>query len=135
MHPLLSKMLARRVDRPAGAQPPPFDRTALSARDGMLDRREGENVSIKSWLLAGLATTLLIGCDVQVQADWERAPREYTCSLEDQARVERETLFCNTNTGYRSVYCYGTAIMRNCDKIEPENSNEDAASEASEVPE
>jgi len=91
-----------------------------------------KNVSIKGWLLAGLATTLLICCDVKVQADWERAPREYTCSLEDQARVERETLFCKTNTGYRSVYCYGTAIMRNCDKIEPEKSNEDAAESGAE---
>ena len=91
-----------------------------------------KNVSIKGWLLAGLATTLLIGCDIQVQSDWERAPKEYTCSLEDQARVERETLFCKTNTSYRSAYCYSAAIMRNCDKIEPEKSNDNAAESGTE---
>jgi len=48
MHALLSKMLARRVDRSAQPTPPPFDRTTLSVRgSGMLGRREDENVSLQ----------------------------------------------------------------------------------------
>lgn len=95
-----------------------------------------KNVSIKGWLLAGLATTLLLGCNdierIEKGKDASQAvylaPTTHTCTLEAQARVERETVFCTTNGGYIKAYCYGAAILRNCDKIEPEQpSNDNAA--------
>lgn len=80
-------------------------------------------------LLLALATTLLIGCNseggVGTIPDWREAPKTYTCSIEQRSVVERETLFCTTNTGYSSIYCYSTAIMRNCDKIEDAKNGHD----------
>jgi len=102
----------------------------------MLGRREDENVSIKGWLLAGLATTLLAGCEIGSATPdstaWQDAAETHTCTIEAQARVERDTLLCNTNAAYTSAYCRGAAIVRNCDKIEPEKSNEDAAESSAE---
>lgn len=91
-----------------------------------------KNVSIKGWLLAGLATTLLAGCEIGSATPdstaWQDAAETHTCTIEAQARVERDALLCNINAAYTRAYCYGAAIVRNCDKIEPEKSNEDAAS-------
>lgn len=69
-----------------------------------------------------LCAAVLAGCDVSdpapslVDPDWKEAPREYVCTVDQSARVEVETKFCNENTDYFSTYCYGSAIMRNCTK-------------------
>lgn len=59
----------------------------------------------------------LSGCDVG-QAPWQLAPLEYSCDNTEMVKVENETRFCNENTTYRATYCYGTAIIRNCQIIE-----------------
>lgn len=64
---------------------------------------------------------LLCGCDMEFtyeQSDWETAPREHICTEEQMKKVMEETDFCNDNTSYFSTYCYGAAILRNCEKIE-----------------
>jgi hypothetical protein len=50
------------------------------------------------------------------ESEWERAPRNHTCTAEQMGKVERETLWCKANTGYVSTYCYGASIIRNCTK-------------------
>lgn len=54
----------------------------------------------------------------QPPAEWQVAPQLYTCTAEQSALVEKDTLFCDENTSFFSSYCYGTAIMRNCAKKE-----------------
>lgn len=87
-----------------------------------------KNVHRLGSLLLAFATTLLIGCNseggVGKLADWVEAPKTHKCSVEQHATVERETLFCVTNSGNHRRFCYGTAIMRNCDKIEDGNEPE-----------
>ena len=70
-----------------------------------------------------VVAVLVAACDsrpfqAQPQADWEKAPREYTCTTDQMQRVERETKWCDQNTSYLKTYCYGSAFIRNCTKIE-----------------
>lgn len=58
--------------------------------------------------------TFLTGCDLRT--DWEKAPREYKCTLEQMEVVKEQAKWCDDNTDYHGRYCYGTAIMRNCIK-------------------
>lgn len=60
-----------------------------------------------------IVALLLAGCEAQKQP-WETALETRTCTAEEMTRVQSETLFCTTKTGYFSDYCYGTAILRNC---------------------
>ena len=55
---------------------------------------------------------LLAGCESQVQ----QAIETRTCTTEQMSKVQTEALWCNNNTDYLSTYCYGTAIMRNCEE-------------------
>ena len=50
--------------------------------------------------------------------EWEIASRTYKCTKEQMERVESEAMWCNKKTSYFSTYCYGTAFIRNCEKIE-----------------
>jgi len=56
------------------------------------------------------------GYVISPQPDYELAPRQYTCTAPEAARVHHESKFCNDNTSFFSSYCYGTAIMRICTK-------------------
>ncbi len=51
---------------------------------------------------------------VQPPKPWEEATTTHHCTDEQQRRVESDTLFCKQNTSYFSSYCFGSAIMRNC---------------------
>jgi hypothetical protein len=48
--------------------------------------------------------------------DYETAPSEYVCTVEQQARVEREAQWCDAHTSFFSSYCYGSAFIRVCKK-------------------
>ena len=61
-----------------------------------------------------VAIAVLAGCDNAGIADWQLAPKQRSCTEQEMERVERETTWCNENTGYISSYCYGAAILRNC---------------------
>lgn len=70
-----------------------------------------------------LSVLLLTACEYDQQRQevivhtpkpWEEAPTTYHCTDEQQKRVESDTLFCKQNTSYFSSYCFGSAIMRNC---------------------
>lgn len=72
-----------------------------------------------------LLVVCLAGCDDFEQSmqpppphEHELAPKQYVCTVEEMARVEKESLFCDENTSFYSSYCYGTAIIRNCTKKE-----------------
>lgn len=62
---------------------------------------------------------LCSSCDTaeRSKAEWESAPREYTCTEEQMTRVQSEAGWCNENTSYFSSFCYGSAIIRNCTKF------------------
>lgn len=69
-------------------------------------------------LLSVLALiVLLTGCEPPEEPEWRRAPLEYTCTPEQTKRVQQDTKFCDDNTSYFDTYCYGSAIMRNCQRI------------------
>lgn len=65
----------------------------------------------------------LCGCEVTPAdtRDWETAPRDYVCTLEQQTRVHTEAEWCTKNTSYFSEACYGFAYIRNCTKREASN--------------
>ena len=67
-------------------------------------------------LLAALTLTACEPPEPYVQPEYERAPMEYTCSVEQAARVQKESTYCDENTSFFSSYCYGSAIMRICEK-------------------
>lgn len=50
-------------------------------------------------------------------ADWQTAPKEYKCTVEQMDRVQKETQWCSDNTSYFKSYCYGSAFIRNCTKM------------------
>lgn len=56
----------------------------------------------------------LISCS-QDGKDWRNATRYYKCTKEQMDRVEHEANWCRTNAGYGKAYCYGSAIIRNCE--------------------
>jgi hypothetical protein len=62
-----------------------------------------------------IGALLLAGCDsASLLTGWERAPYTYTCTVEEQGRVQVESAWCTKNTSYLSTYCYGAATMRIC---------------------
>lgn len=65
-------------------------------------------------LWCAICFALLAGCN---SADWRDAPYRHECTEDEIRRVHEETLFCAENTGYLNSYCYGSAIVRNCDQI------------------
>lgn len=52
------------------------------------------------------------------QSAWETAPVDHTCTAEQMAKAQNESAWCNENTSYLASYCYGSAILRNCTKME-----------------
>lgn len=76
-------------------------------------------------LIAGtsLLTAGLGGCTGQSYDDWSNAPKMHTCTADQMTRVQAETKWCTDNTSYLSAYCYGTAIIRNCQQIKTPNLN------------
>lgn len=62
------------------------------------------------WLL--VACVLLVGCDTR----WRDAPFTHTCTADQMTIVEKQTAYCKTNTGFNGEFCYGSAIMRNCER-------------------
>lgn len=50
--------------------------------------------------------------------NWEDAPMQYQCTAEQMTKVENETRFCAKETGYASERCYGTAMIRNCKRVQ-----------------
>lgn len=75
----------------------------------------GNNIKIVTMLVV----VLISGCKVGVgqKPKWKSAPLEYNCSIDDMTKVEREAKFCIENTAFFDTYCYGSAIIRNCEKI------------------
>lgn len=67
---------------------------------------------MKRLLLIGLVG--IAGCEPLPQNDWDTAPVTHICTTEQMTRVQNEALWCDSNTSYYSTYCYGTAIIRNC---------------------
>lgn len=61
-----------------------------------------------------IGALLLGGCEDALAPSWDSAPYRYTCTPEEQARVQTETAWCSKNTSYLSTYCYGAATMRLC---------------------
>lgn len=57
----------------------------------------------------------IISCSYE-RKDWEDASKYYKCTKEQMEKVEHEAKWCADNTGYVSTYCYGSAIMRNCER-------------------
>lgn len=64
-----------------------------------------------------VACLLLAGCESQVlgQATWQAAIETHTCTVPQMDKVQSEAAWCTANTQYYSTYCYGTAIIRNCE--------------------
>ena len=75
------------------------------------------NVATKMVILFGL---LLLFTSCTENPDWKLAAVTHECSECQFKRVEAETLFCNQNTGFLSAYCFGSAILRNCDAASQE---------------
>lgn len=71
----------------------------------------------KCLLLLLISIIAIIGCDSDSSGlagpNWGD-PMRYTCTPEQMVEVEKQTLFCNKNTGYKSTYCYTAAMDRNC---------------------
>jgi hypothetical protein len=63
------------------------------------------------YILALILT--LIGCSSD---QWYSAAQSYTCSTEQMSRVQAEAKWCKDNTSYNGEYCFGTTIMRICEK-------------------
>jgi hypothetical protein len=68
---------------------------------------------MKNLMIVALSVALM-SC---AEPDFMEAPEKYACSETQIAKVERETSFCRLNTTLSGVYCYGSGIMRNCEKI------------------
>lgn len=68
--------------------------------------------------LLPLLLLLLCACEKLPELDWEAAPRTHACTDEQMKKVERESSWCTENTGWIKNYCYGSAIIRNCEKME-----------------
>jgi hypothetical protein len=65
-----------------------------------------------------LLCIFLVSCESDCDS-WRHAPENYKCSSEDMQRVISETQFCKSNIKNEyDGYCYGTAILRNCIKME-----------------
>jgi len=60
----------------------------------------------------------IIGCEIDSNNYWRSAPAKYRCTEEEMERVESESSYCIDNTSYKSSFCYASAFMRNCTKIE-----------------
>ena len=60
---------------------------------------------------------LLSGCESQLfgTSTWQIAAETHTCTVTQMNKVQAEANWCAANTQYYSTYCYGTAIIRNCD--------------------
>jgi hypothetical protein len=58
---------------------------------------------------------IISGCDSKIE--WRDAPKEYKCTNEQMKKVEKESIWCTKNTDYFKEFCYGSAILRNCEKI------------------
>ncbi len=49
-------------------------------------------------------------------APWETAPLDHLCTTTQMTKAQNEAGWCHANTNWRSNYCYGAAIIRNCTK-------------------
>lgn len=68
-------------------------------------------------IISTLSLSLLIsGCLQKSMLDesWGKAVLTRECTPQEMNRVQSETLFCTTNTGWNGSFCYGSAIIRNC---------------------
>ena len=71
-------------------------------------------------MMIALLAVLLAGCAAQSDPDWMNAPTQYRCTMEQAKQVDLETRTCDSTgkwSGYQGTYCYGSAIMRNCEKV------------------
>jgi hypothetical protein len=71
---------------------------------------------------------LFVGCTDNlnrpyVEPEYKTAPENYMCTTEQFQRVMIESEWCNKHTSYMSSYCWGTAMIRNCTKVEKEIQN------------
>ena len=60
----------------------------------------------------------LLGCNTST-IGWDNAPSTHVCTQEQMKKVQEETIFCKKETNYYGEVCYGTAIMRNCNRRTP----------------
>jgi len=62
----------------------------------------------------------LVSCQNDPSKEWQSAADNHICTTEEMERVEQETKFCSKNASFPGSYCYGTAIIRNCEeRIDP----------------
>lgn len=66
---------------------------------------------------------LFVGCEVRGN-EWATAASTHKCTVVEMEKAESEAEWCNENTDYFSGYCYGTAIARNCTKMQQEKDDE-----------
>lgn len=60
-----------------------------------------------------IAVVVLAGCEDP--SSWRYAPQNRACTAEQMQKAQAEALWCKTNTDFLDTYCYGAAIMRNCE--------------------
>lgn len=61
-------------------------------------------------------STILVSCERPY--DWESAPLTHVCTDQQMRKAEQEAAWCDENTSYFSTYCYGSAIIRNCEEAD-----------------
>lgn len=70
----------------------------------------GTTVLVIGWSISSGASSVV------AESAWSNAPATHVCTTEQMKEVEAQTNFCISKTDYLSSYCYGTAILRNCQK-------------------
>jgi hypothetical protein len=72
---------------------------------------------IALWFCALLVVAVLSACS-DVDRHWNFAAQTHVCDNNQMEKAQAEADWCTNHTGYLSTYCYGTAIIRNCKRIE-----------------
>lgn len=70
-------------------------------------------------ILASILLLAITGCAQPDNPEWMTAPTNYKCTTEQAKQVDYETRTCESTggwSGYSGQYCYGSAIIRNCQK-------------------
>ena len=66
--------------------------------------------------------------------DWNAAARTHQCTETQMSKAQAEAEWCKKNTDYLSTYCYGTAIIRNCTRMTPNNQGNGPSGDSREGP-
>lgn len=61
-----------------------------------------------------LITLALAGCS-RSALDYIHAEQDYQCTVPQMKKAQDETLFCKAHTAHDPAFCFGSAIMRNCE--------------------